>query len=226
MRVPAETAREHHPRPRRLHDGHQGAAPGRGRGRPGHRASAEYPFRSPEPLWAEQDPALWWDGAVGAITSALALAGIEGADVAAVGLTGQMHGLVLLDAGDQVLRPAILWNDQRTGEECDLIRETIGVERLIAITGNDALPGFTAPKLLWVRRHEPQTWGRVAHVLLPKDFVRLRLTGDHATDRADGAGTLLFDLARRDWSPAVLAAISRSTRRGCRPRMRDPRSRA
>jgi xylulokinase len=118
-----------------------------------------------------------------------------------------MHGAVLLDANDDVLRPAILWNDQRTAAECDLIRETIGTERLIAITGNDALTGFTAPKLVWVRDHEPDIWARVAHVLLPKDFVRLRLTGEHAMDKADGSGTILFDLAARDWSAEVLAAL-------------------
>ncbi len=118
-----------------------------------------------------------------------------------------MHGAVLLDAADEVIRPAILWNDQRTGAECDLIREVVGPERLVAITGNDALTGFTAPKLVWVRDHEPEAWSRVAHVLLPKDYVRLRLTGDHAMDKADGSGTMLFDLAARDWSPEVVAAL-------------------
>ena len=118
-----------------------------------------------------------------------------------------MHGLVLLDRSDAVLRPAILWNDQRTAAECDAIRAAVGPERLIAITGNDALTGFTAPKLVWVRDHEPDVWKRVAHVLLPKDYVRLRLTGGHAMDKADGAGTLLFDLAARDWSAEVLAAL-------------------
>ena len=142
-----------------------------------------------------------------AIRAALAAAGIGGSDVAAVGLTGQMHGLVLLDAADAVLRPAILWNDQRTAAACDAIRAAVGPERLIAITGNDALTGFTAPKLVWVRDNEPEVWGRVAHVLLPKDYLRLRLTGEHALDKADGAGTILFDLAARDWSPEVLAAL-------------------
>jgi xylulokinase len=118
-----------------------------------------------------------------------------------------MHGAVLLDGADEVLRPAILWNDQRTGAECDLIREAVGAERLVAVTGNDALTGFTAPKLVWVRDHEPDVWARVAHVLLPKDYVRLRLTRAHAMDKADGSGTMLFDLAARDWSPEVLAAL-------------------
>ena len=169
--------------------------------------SASYGYDVPRPQWSEQDPALWWDGALAAIRSVLATTGVGGADVAAIGLAGQMHGAVLLDASDEPLRPAILWNDQRTAAECDEIRERVGPERLIELSGNDALTGFTAPKLLWVRNHEPDVWGHVAHVLLPKDYVRLRLTGTHAVDRADGAGTLLFDLAARDWSHEILAAL-------------------
>jgi xylulokinase len=169
--------------------------------------SPGYTFETPQALWSEQDPRLWWDGAVHAIREVLVGSGIRGDDVEAVGLAGQMHGLVALDRHDQILRPAIMWNDQRTEIECGLIRETIGRERLIATTGNDALPGFTAPKLLWVQRNEPDVWFEIAHILLPKDFVRLRLTGDHAVDRADGAGTLLFDLAARDWSGEVVDAL-------------------
>jgi xylulokinase len=168
---------------------------------------AEYGYEVPQPLWSEQDPALWWDGAVAAIRSVLASTAVPGSEVAAIGLTGQMHGLVLLDAADRVLRPAILWNDQRTAHACDEIRETIGAERLIRITGNDALTGFTAPKLVWVRDHERDIWSRVAHVLLPKDYVRLQLTGEHATDAADGAGTILFDLAARTWSREIVEAL-------------------
>jgi len=168
---------------------------------------AEYPFSVPRPLWSEQEPALWWDGTQAAIRSVLASTGVVGDDVVAVGLTGQMHGAVLLDGAGEVLRPAILWNDQRTGAECDVIRQAVGPERLIVVTGNDALTGFTAPKLVWVRDHEPEVWRRIAHVLLPKDYVRLQLTGDYALDKADGAGTLLFDLAARDWSAEVLAAL-------------------
>ena len=170
-------------------------------------AAEEYAYATPRPRWSEQDPELWWRAACGAIPAALRAAGIAPEAIDAIGLTGQMHGLVLLDADDRVLRPAILWNDQRTGAQCDAIRATVGSERLIAITGNDALTGFTAPKLLWVRDEEPEVFAATAHVLLPKDLVRLRLSGDHAVDRADGAGTLLFDLARRDWSPEVLAAL-------------------
>jgi xylulokinase len=168
---------------------------------------AEYPLSTPQPLWSEQDPALWWTGTADAIRSVLDSTGIPADDIEAVGLTGQMHGAVLLDEAGAALRPAILWNDQRTSTECDHIRQVVGAERLIAITGNDALTGFTAPKLVWVREHERDTWSRVAHVLLPKDFVRLQLTGGYAIDKADGAGTLLFDLAARDWSPQVLAAL-------------------
>jgi xylulokinase len=170
-------------------------------------ASSEYAVAMPHPLWSEQDPALWWNAAQSAIRAALAAAGAAGSDVEAVGLTGQMHGAVLLDAAGTVLRPAILWNDQRTAAECDEIREKVGAERLIAISGNDALTGFTAPKLLWVRRHEPEVWAQVAHVLLPKDYLRYRLTGDYAIDKADGSGTILFDLAARAWSAELLVAL-------------------
>ena len=168
---------------------------------------AEYGFATPRPLWSEQEPQLWWDGTIDAIQRVLAHTGVLGDEIAAIGLTGQMHGAVLLDDAGSVLRPAILWNDQRTSAECDLIRQAVGPERLIAITGNDALTGFTAPKLVWVRDHEPDVWRRIAHVLLPKDYVRLRLTGEYAVDVADGAGTLLFDLAARTWSPEVVAAL-------------------
>ena len=169
--------------------------------------SADLRVSMPEPLWSEQDPADWWTAAGSAIRAALASAGASGADVEAVGLTGQMHGAVLLDARGAVLRPAILWNDQRTTAECDEIRGTIGRERLIAITGNDAITGFTAPKLLWVQHHEPEIWSRLAHVLLPKDYLRYRLTGDFAMDKADGSGTLLFDLASRNWSQDLLVEL-------------------
>jgi xylulokinase len=170
-------------------------------------AASEYGFESPHPRWTEQSPDLWWDGAVAAIRSVLAQTGVSGEDVVAIGLTGQMHGLVLMDQAGAVLRPAILWNDQRTADACDAIRAAVGAERLIEVTGNEALTGFTAPKMVWVRDNEPEVWAQVAHVLLPKDFVRLRLTGEYALDKADGAGTILFDLAARDWSPEVLDAL-------------------
>src|SRR5262249_10822730 len=146
-----------------------------------------------------QDPDGWWRA------SEQALDGVGARDT--LGLTGQMHGLVLLDARDRVLRPAILWNDQRTAAECAEIEERIGLERLGGVTGDRALPGFTAPKLLWVRRHEPDVWRQVAHVLLPKDYVRLRLTGERAIDVAEASGTLLFDVAGRRWSEEVCAQL-------------------
>jgi xylulokinase len=170
-------------------------------------ATSELPLSTPKPLWSEQDPADWWDGAVNSIRTALQTSGIAGAEVEGIGLTGQMHGLTLLDANGEVLRPAILWNDQRTAAQCDEIRARLGKAHLIQVTGNDALTGFTAPKILWVQEHEPEVYARVAHILLPKDYVRYKLTGGYALDRADGSGTILFDLKARDWSPEVLAAL-------------------
>ena len=170
-------------------------------------ASSEYDFESPRPLWAEQDPGLWWTAAQEAIGRVLRETGTPAEGIAAIGAAGQMHGLVLLDEHEEVVRPAILWNDQRTAAECDLIREIVGRERFIAITGNEPLTGFTAGKLLWVREHEPEAWARARHMLLPKDYVRLKLTGEHALDVADGAGTVLFDLAARTWSSEVVEAL-------------------
>jgi xylulokinase len=164
------------------------------------RAEASYPLATPRPGWAEQDPEDWWRAAQEALAEL-------GGKPAVIGLSGQMHGLVALDAADRVLRPAILWNDQRTGAECAEIEERIGLERLIELTGNRALPGFTAPKLLWMRRHEPDLYARIAHVLLPKDYVRLRLTGERLIDAADASGTLLFDVAGRRWSEEVIDAL-------------------
>jgi xylulokinase len=170
-------------------------------------AATEYPFETPKPLWSEQSPSLWWDGAVKSIRSVLEKAGVTGAEVSGVGLTGQMHGLVLLDEEGLVLRPAILWNDQRTQAQCDEIHEIIGREKFIQITGNVALTGFTAPKILWVAENEPNIYEKVRHILLPKDYVRYCLTSAYAMDKADGAGTVLMDLQARDWSPEVLKAL-------------------
>ncbi|HIP71087.1 MAG TPA: xylulokinase, partial [Anaerolineae bacterium] len=172
-------------------------------------ASATTPLTlaTPRPLWSEQYPADWWEGVVSSVRQALAEAGVTGEAVTAVGLTGQMHGLVLLDESGEVLRPAILWNDQRTAVQCDTIRTRLGKERLIRITGNDALTGFTAPKILWAQENEPEIYGQTRHILLPKDYIRYRLTNDYATDKAGAAGTLLFDLAKRDWSPEMLDAL-------------------
>ena len=161
-------------------------------------AEESYPLSTPHPGWAEQDPEAWWRA------SQAVLARLPDGPV---GLSGQMHGLVVLDDEDRVLRPAILWNDQRTAAECVEIEERVGLERLIELTGNRALTGFTAPKLLWLRRHEPETYTRIRRILLPKDYVRLRLTGEHAIDAADASGTLLFDVANRRWSAEVCAAL-------------------
>ncbi len=165
------------------------------------RAEHGYPLSTPHPGWSEQDPEDWWRA------SEAALAELEWQRGDPLGFSGQMHGLVTLDANERVLRPAILWNDQRTAAECAEIEERVGLERLIELTGNRALAGFTAPKLLWLRRHEPDVYARIAHVLLPKDYVRFRLTGERAIDAADASGTLLFDVAHRCWSDEVLAAL-------------------
>jgi xylulokinase len=170
-------------------------------------ASIENPLSTPLPLWSEQDPLDWWQGTAASIRKVLQDTGITGEQVQAVGLTGQMHGLTLLDADGQVLRPAILWNDQRTGPQCDEIRARLGKRRLIEITGNDALTGFTAPKILWVQENEPEVFARVRHILLPKDYVRYKLTGDFAMDVADAAGTILIDIKTRAWSPEMLSAL-------------------
>jgi xylulokinase len=161
-------------------------------------AEQPYALSTPQPGWAEQNPDDWWRA------SQSVLARLPDGPV---GLSGQMHGLVVLDADDRVLRPAILWNDQRTGLECAEIEERVGLERLIELTGNRALTGFTAPKLLWLERHEPETYARIRRILLPKDYVRLRLTGEHAIDATDASGTLLFDVANRRWSTEVCEAL-------------------
>jgi xylulokinase len=170
-------------------------------------ASSPHTLQTPRPLWSEQDPQEWWQAVCVSIHSVLKKADVKVETIAAIGLTGQMHGLVLLDDAGEVLRPAILWNDQRTQFQCDEIHRRIGREKFIQITGNVALTGFTAPKILWVKENEPEIYAKAAHVLLPKDFVRYKLTGDFAMDKADGSGTVLFDLKKRDWSAEVLSAL-------------------
>lgn len=170
-------------------------------------AATENPISTPKPLWSEQDPADWWKGIQSAIRHVLSDTGVRGEEVIGVGLTGQMHGLVLLDQEGQVLRPSILWNDQRTGPQCEWITKTVGLENLLAWTGNRALPGFTAPKIIWVRENEPEIYARAAQVLLPKDYIRYKLTGAYATDMAGAAGTLLLDVKTRDWSADILRAL-------------------
>lgn len=171
-------------------------------------ATSDLSLSTPYPLWSEQDPHDWWQGAVNSITRVLQETDLSGDDISAIGLTGQMHGLTLLDEAGEVLRPAILWNDQRTGAQCDEIRAKLGGKaHLVELTGNDALTGFTAPKILWVREHEPEVYAQVKHILLPKDYVRYKLTGDYAVDKADGAGTLLMNVKKRAWSKQVLEGL-------------------
>jgi xylulokinase len=167
------------------------------------RAVRTYPLSTPHPNWAEQDPDDWWRATQAALDELRNTAGPPDA----IGLDGQMHGLVALDRRGRPLRPAILWNDQRTGAQAREIEQTIGLGRLIELTGNRALPGFTAPKLLWLRRHEPETYARIARIALPKDYVRLRLCGEHATDVSDASGTLLLDVAHRRWSGEMIDAL-------------------
>jgi xylulokinase len=163
-------------------------------------ASSEHePFRTPHPGWAEQDPEDWWRAAQQAIREVLA----TGARVDAVGLTGQMHGAVMLDKDGKVLRPSLIWCDVRTGPQCDWLHKVIGRERLIELTANPALPNFTLTKLLWVKEHEPEIFSRIAHILCPKDYVRYRLTGTYAMDVQEASGTLLLDVAHRRWSKEV-----------------------
>ena len=167
-------------------------------------ATTPLQLSTPHPLWSEQHPRDWWQAAVNSIQQVLR--NTDASTIAAIGLTGQMHGLVLLDEEGEVLRPAILWNDQRCSEQCDEIRASLGKERLVQISGNDALTGFTAPKILWVRKYESEVYDRTRQVLLPKDYLRYKLTGAYAMDKADGSGTLLFDLQSRGWSTDTLGA--------------------
>jgi len=165
------------------------------------------PMKMLKPGWAEQDPSDWWEATIKAVRAALEAAGLAGSDIAAVGLSGQMHGVVLLDKTHAVLRPSLIWCDQRSQAQCDWITEKVGSDRLIRLVSNPALTGFSAPKLLWVRDNEPQVFERAAQFLLPKDFIRFRLTGEFATEVSDASGTLLFDVTNRRWSLEMLGAL-------------------
>jgi xylulokinase len=166
-----------------------------------------YPLNTPRPGWSEQDPAQWWQGVTRAIRKLLTENEASARDIVGIALSGQMHGATLLDAHGDVLRPAILWNDQRSGAECDAITERVGLSNLLNWVANPALAGFTAPKILWVRTHEPDIYARIATVLLPKDYINYRLTGEIATEVSDASGTLLFDVVNRRWSEEMLAAL-------------------
>jgi len=166
-----------------------------------------YPLSSPKPLWSEQEPEDWWEAAQASIRLLLNQTQIEPEAIQAIGLTGQMHGLVLLDEHDQVLRPAILWNDQRTGKACERLTDIVSLRKLISVTGNPAMTGFTAPKILWVKENEPQIYRRIAHILLPKDYIRFKLSGIRAIDCADASGTSLFDISQRAWSKEILSSL-------------------
>jgi xylulokinase len=170
-------------------------------------SSIEYPLYQPQNGWAEQDPADWWQAAAKTSKAILAKSGIAPDQIAGVGLSGQMHGLVMLDGNNQVLRKSIIWCDQRTGEECKEITRRVGAQRLLEITANPALTGFTASKILWVRNHEPELYAKCKKILLPKDYIRFMLTGEFATEVSDASGMQLLDIQHRCWSAEVLEKL-------------------
>ena len=171
-------------------------------------AMAEHPISSPKPGWSEQNPEDWWQATAAATRAVLKKAKLKPADVGAVGLSGQMHGSVFLGDSTKALRPALLWNDQRTQAQCDEITQKAGGrEALIDLVANPALTGFTAPKILWVREHEPKVYDRTKHILLPKDYIRFRMTGEYATEVSDASGTLLLDVSGRTWSDRLLELL-------------------
>ncbi len=165
----------------------------------------EYPFQTPKPLWAETNPSVWWEATLIAIKELLE--GNKPDSIGGIGLTGQMHGLVLLDAKGEVLRPCIMWNDQRSFAECDEMTSIIGKEEILRITGNPLLAGFTAPKILWVKKNEPEVFAKIDKVLLPKDYIRYKLTGELFTDVSDASGMSLLNVGKREWSQEILEAL-------------------
>ena len=170
-------------------------------------ASSGYSFQTAKPLWAEQDPRVWWKGTKRAIRGLFESGRFDHRRVRGIGLTGQMHGLVMLGKDGDVLRPCIMWNDQRTEPECRQLLARVGAQRMVRLTGNTALPGFTAPKIRWVRKHEPRVFDRARHILLPKDYIRYRLTGGYSTEVSDASGTALLDVRRRSWSQEMIRAV-------------------
>ena len=170
-------------------------------------ATIEYPTYQEKNGWAEQEPLDWWNAAAGTIRTVIEKSGVDSRDIKALGISGQMHGLVMLDKDGAVLRRSIIWCDQRTAAECEEITEKVGKERLIEITANPALTGFTASKILWVRNHEPENYARCRHILLPKDYLRFILTGEYATEVSDASGMQLLDIPGRCWSDEVLEKL-------------------
>jgi len=170
-------------------------------------ALREYPMYQPQNGWAEQDPADWKNAAIATIREVTETGGVAKEDIVGLGISGQMHGLVMLDENNEVIRNSIIWCDQRTAAECEQIEALVGRERLIEITANPALTGFTASKIMWVKNHEPENYARCAHILLPKDYVRFVLTGEYATEVSDASGMQLLDVAGRCWSDEVLEKL-------------------
>lgn len=176
-------------------------------GTPKASATIEYPLYQPKNGWAEQDPHDWWNAVCGTVSEVIGKSGVQAGDIRGVGISGQMHGLVMLAKDGEVIRNSIIWCDGRTGAECDYITEAVGRERLIEISANPALTGFTAGKILWVRNHEPRNYERCAHILLPKDYIRYMLTGEYATEVSDASGMNLMDIPRRKWSDEILTKL-------------------
>jgi xylulokinase len=170
-------------------------------------ATVEYPLSTPQPGWAEQEPRHWWEATQATVREVLQKSGLSGGDIQGIGLSGQMHGSVFLDERGEVIRPALLWSDQRTVAQCDWITAAVGAERVVELISNPVLTGFTAPKVIWLRDHEPENYRRVRKVLLPKDYIRFRLTGEFATEVSDASGTAMFHVRERRWAHELLDAI-------------------
>jgi xylulokinase len=170
-------------------------------------ATSEYSYDTPKPGWTEQPASSFWQGTVRSIRTVMEKADLTGRDISAIGLTGQMHGMTLLDARGETIRPVILWNDQRTAAQCEEITHIVGQKRVLELTGNPVLTGFTAPKILWVKQYEPNSFAKISKILLPKDYVRYKLSGKFASEVSDASGTSLFNVGLRQWSDEMLSAI-------------------